>query len=71
VNEETAEWHRQWGERRCPGAETFLVQIQIPKSFHRSLREHPLRSEREWVECLVALVRGKIHIEIHPAVAPQ
>jgi hypothetical protein len=71
VDEETAEMHRQWGEIRCPGAETLLVQIQIPKSFHKSLREHPLRLEREWVAILAALVRGKIHIDIHPAVAPK
>jgi len=38
---------------------------------HHSLREHPLPLEKEWVERLAALVRGKIHVDIHPAVAPQ
>lgn len=41
------------------------------KSFHSSLRENPLRLEKEWVERLATLVRGKVHIDIHPAVAPR
>jgi hypothetical protein len=71
MEEETTELHRQWGEIRCPGADTWLVRMQIPKSFHNCLREHPLRLGKEWVERLAALVRDKVHIDIHPAVAPS
>jgi len=48
--EATAEKYRKWGELRCPQSESWLIQMQVPKSFMDSLRKEFLWFSYEWKE---------------------
>jgi hypothetical protein len=47
---ETAEEYRAWAARRCPWADTWVIRIQIPKTFIDSLRQQDLWYSRDWKE---------------------
>jgi hypothetical protein len=48
--EATAEIYRQWGEIRCRWAETWVIQIQVPKIFINTLRKQQLWYSPDWKE---------------------
>ena len=48
--EATAERYRQWGEIRCKYSETWIVQIEVPKTFIDSLRKETLWYSSDWKE---------------------
>jgi hypothetical protein len=48
--EATAEKYRKWGEVRCPQSESWLIQMQVPKSFMDNLRTEFLWFSDEWKE---------------------
>jgi hypothetical protein len=47
---ETAEMYRAWAARRCPWSDTWVIRIQIPKTFINSLRQQDLWYSRDWKE---------------------
>lgn len=48
--EATAEEYRRWGEIRCPWAETWIIQIQVPKTFMDTVRKQELWFSPDWKE---------------------
>ena len=49
---ETAEEYRAWAARRSPWSDTWVIQIQIPKTFIDSLRQQDLWYSKNWKEYL-------------------
>jgi hypothetical protein len=49
---ETAEEYRAWAARRSPWSDTWVIQIQIPKTFIDSLRQQDLWYSKDWNEYL-------------------
>jgi hypothetical protein len=47
---ETAEEYRAWAARRSPWSDTWVIQIQIPKTFIDSLRQQDLWYSKDWKE---------------------
>jgi hypothetical protein len=47
---ETAEMYRAWAARRCPWSDTWVLRIQIPKTFIDSLRQQDLWYSKDWKE---------------------
>lgn len=50
VEPATAEQYRLWAAARCPWADTWIIQIQIPKSFIDGLRTSYLYFQPKWKE---------------------
>jgi hypothetical protein len=48
--EATAEEYRQWSEIRCHWAETWIIQIQVPKTFIDNLCKQTLWYSPDWKE---------------------
>ncbi|KAH7346230.1 hypothetical protein BKA65DRAFT_273215 [Rhexocercosporidium sp. MPI-PUGE-AT-0058] len=46
--EETAEKYRQWAAARAPQAESWIIRIQVPKSFIDGLRKKELWYSLDW-----------------------
>jgi hypothetical protein len=47
---ETAEVYRAWTARRCSWSDTWVIRIQIPKTFIDSLRQQDLWYSKDWKE---------------------
>jgi hypothetical protein len=47
---ETAEKYRAWAAGRSPWSDTWVIQIQIPKTFIDSLRQQDLWYSKDWKE---------------------
>jgi hypothetical protein len=47
---ETAEAYRAWTARRCSWSDTWVIRIQIPKTFIDSLRQQDLWYSKDWKE---------------------
>jgi hypothetical protein len=47
---ETAEIYRAFAARRCPWSDTWVIRIQIPKTFINSLRQQDLWYSKDWKE---------------------
>ncbi|KAI9832766.1 MAG: hypothetical protein M1819_003986 [Sarea resinae] len=50
LEEATAEEYRKWGQLRCNWAETWIIQIQVPKTFVDSIRKQQLWYSPDWKE---------------------
>jgi hypothetical protein len=47
---ETAEEYRAWASRRSPWTDTWVIRIQVPKTFIDSLRRQDLWYSKDWKE---------------------
>lgn len=47
---ETAEKYRAWTSRRCPWSDIWVMRIQLPTTFIKSLRQQQLCNSRGWKE---------------------
>lgn len=55
---ETAERYRAWAAERCWWSQTWLIQIQVPRSFVDSLRKEQLWYGHDWKEYVFYCRRG-------------
>ena len=60
LEKDTAEQYRQWAAERCSYAETWLIEIQVPRSFIDPLRYKEIWYGFEWKEYVWYCRRQKV-----------